>query len=75
MVWVYQVLEVHDKRSKPLGKYRLVRWDDDAPEQIAGLCAHSHNTPEEALQCAAANRVLESEFRERIAMPGQHLHS
>ena len=75
MVWIYQVLEVHDRKSRPLGKYRLVRWADETPEQIAGLCEHSHATPEEAIACVAANRVLDIEFRERISMPGQQLHS
>lgn len=75
MTRIYEVLEVHDRQQRPLGKYRLVCWMVDEPEKISGLCDHSHPTPEDALKCSAANRILDDEFRERIAMEPKRLNS
>ena len=65
MTWVYEVLEVCDKRGTPSGKFRLVRYADVAPEAAEALCGHNHATPAEALACQQANQVLDYEFRER----------
>lgn len=67
MVWIYEVLEVHDKLGTALGRFRLVRWKDIDPERIEGLCHHAHQTPNEALACTIATQILDDEFRERIA--------
>lgn len=66
MVWIYEVLEVHDRRGRALERFRLVRWSDDNPEKVQGLCEHAHDSPDEALTCPIACRILDTEFRERI---------
>lgn len=71
MVWIYEVLEVHDRRGMALGKFRLVRWKDVDPERIEGLCNHTHGTPDEAMACTTAGQIIDNEFRERIA-PDRH---
>lgn len=65
-VWIYQVVEVMDRRERPLGRYRMVRWADDAPEKICSICDHAHASVEEAFSCRVVNDVIEHEFRERL---------
>lgn len=71
MTWVYEALEMHDRRGKPLGKYRVVRWEYSHPDCLQGLCDHHHVTQEDALSCAVANRILEEQFSEvpRVVTP------
>jgi hypothetical protein len=66
-VWVYQVVEVLDRRERPLGRYRMVRWPDNDPGHVCSVCDHAHATVEEALSCRVVNDVLDYEFRERLA--------
>lgn len=70
-VWVYEVVEVYDKHQRPLGKFRCVRWPDDQPTHVEGLCTHTHDNSTEALACSVVTGILEVEFRERVsAEPG-----
>lgn len=69
MTWVYEVLEIYDRRKRPLGQFRLVRWPAEKPDSIQGLCDHNHQTVDAALNCQRAQHILGVEFRERVAAP------
>lgn len=71
MTWIYEALEMHDKRRRPLGKFRVVRWEDDHPEALQGLCDHYHTSVEEALNCPIANGYLDQQFSDvpRVTEP------
>lgn len=75
MVWIYEVMEIHDRRSRPLGRFRLVRWCEEDPDQVVGLCDHSHDNPGQALNCPDASRIIDHEFRERIVPDKRRLSS
>lgn len=62
MAWIYEALEMHDRRGRRMGKFRVVRWLDSDPEKMQGLCDHSHATPLDALNCPVATRVLDEQF-------------
>ena len=65
MTWIYEALEIHDRRSNPSGKYRVVRWTDKEPNKLFGLCTHAHPTAEDALCCPVACDILDEEFSDR----------
>lgn len=69
-VWVYQVVEIYDRRERPLGKFRMVRWPDSDPKLACGLCDHVHDNAQDALACSEANAIIDHEFRERWIIPG-----
>lgn len=69
MTWIYEALEMHDRRGRPLGKFRVVRWEANVPDQVQGLCEHSHASVEDALSCPVANRILDEEFSDAPRLP------
>lgn len=68
MAWIYEALEIYDKRDQPLGKFRVGRWQDTG-SVVQGLCNHVHDSREEALSCPTAQKILDAEFQERWATP------
>lgn len=65
--WIYEVLEICDRRKQPTGTYRLVRYPQEDQGDVEGLCNHTHGSILDALECTQATRVVNNEFRERFS--------